>query len=96
VSVEKIPIAGSFALLSSFPNPFNPTTTIRYSIANTEVVNLGVYDNLGRLVAQLASGKNTAGVYNVQFNASSLSSGVYVCRLVAGRNVITTKLLMIK
>jgi len=96
VSVERVPLAGTYALLSSYPNPFNPTTTIRYSIPNSDIVSLTVHDNLGRSVAKLASGRKSAGVYNVQFDAGSLSSGVYFCRLIAGRNVISTKLVVVK
>ncbi len=96
VSVKETPIADSYALLTSFPNPFNPNTTIRYSIAQAEFVNLEIYDNLGRLTATLVNEKKARGEYNVQFRASSLPSGLYLCRLTAGTYVLTSKLVLLK
>ncbi len=96
VSVDRVPVAGSYALLSTYPNPFNPTTIIRYSIARAEIVRLTIHDNLGREVAELANGKKEGGVYIVTFDAGSLSSGVYICRLVAGSTAIASKLLLVK
>jgi hypothetical protein len=96
VSVEEIPIAGSYTLLASFPNPFNPRTTIRYSIARAEIVNLAIYDNLGRVITTLVNEKKASGEYNVRFDASSLPSGLYLCRLTAGTNVLTSKLVLLK
>jgi hypothetical protein len=96
VSVRQNQIASSFALLTSYPNPFNPTVTIRYSIPQKTIVKLEVFDDIGRTVATLVDEKKDAGEYGVQFDASKLGSGVYVCRLVAGSNLLTNKLVLLK
>lgn len=96
VAVDEICLAGTYALLASYPNPFNPTTTIRYAIAQAQTVNLAVFDDLGRVVATLVNEKKGAGEYSVQFDARSLASGPYFCRLRAGRNVLTNKLLLLR
>ncbi|MBI5464211.1 MAG: T9SS type A sorting domain-containing protein [Ignavibacteriales bacterium] len=96
VSVQQNRFAGSYALLTSYPNPFNPKATIRYSIPQTVIVTLEVFDNVGRIVATLVNEKKEAGEYSVQFNASRLGSGVYICRLLAGENLLTNKLVLLK
>jgi tetratricopeptide (TPR) repeat protein len=73
-----------FALEQNYPNPFNPTTTLRFAIPQNEHVTLKVYDLLGREVATLESGFKSAGAYQTLFDASALSSGVYIYRLTAG------------
>ncbi len=96
VSVQQTQIASSYALLTSYPNPFNPKATIRYSIPQTAIVTLEVFDNLGRTVATLVNEKKDAGEFSVQFDASRLGSGVYICRLVAGNKRLTNKLVLLK
>lgn len=95
---EQLPVV--FSLEQNFPNPFNPTTTIKYSIPaelhNGIMVQLKVYDILGREVATLVNKKQNAGFYNVQFDASNLSTGVYVYRLQAGNYIASKKLLLLK
>jgi hypothetical protein len=71
-----------FGLSQNFPNPFNPTTSIRYFISKDSFVNLTVYDMLGKKVEQLVNGIKPIGSYNVEFNGSNLPSGVYLYRLV--------------
>jgi hypothetical protein len=71
----------TFALEQNFPNPFNPTTMIRYSIPHAGKVSLTVFDVLGRLVAVLVDEQKSAGAYSVEFDGTSLSSGVYYYRL---------------
>lgn len=78
-NVKNIP--NGFVLNQNFPNPFNPTTKIQYAISRTQFVMLEVYDILGREVATLVNEEKPAGSYEVQFNASSLSSGVYIYTL---------------
>ena len=91
-----------FELLQNYPNPFNPTTTIKYVIANVAkqfaglLVQLKVYDVLGREVATLVNEKQTPGNYSVKFNASALTSGVYFYTLKAGKFISTKKLVLIK
>ena len=97
-------LADKFELEQNYPNPFNPTTTISYVIPNVEtqnfaslqIVTLKVYDILGREVATLVNNKQTPGKYSVQFNASSLSSGVYFYTLQAGNFVQTRKMILMK
>lgn len=68
-------------LLETYPNPFNPSTTIRFTIPSAAHVNLAVFDNLGRRVAVLADGTMTNGQHAVQWQAGSHASGVYYARL---------------
>ncbi len=74
----------SFQLLQNSPNPFNPVTSIQYSVVGNQFVSLRVYDVLGREVATLVNEKKPAGVYRVSFDAENLPSGVYLYRLRAG------------
>ena len=72
-----------FALFQNYPNPFNPTTTVGYQLAAESKVRLSVYDLLGREVAVLADGTGWTGFHKGTMDASSLSSGMYILRLVA-------------
>lgn len=86
----------AFALDQNFPNPFNPTTRISYSVPATTEVSLIVYDILGREVAVLARGMLHAGTHTAQFDAAGLASGVYVYRLIAGERVSSRKMILMK
>jgi hypothetical protein len=83
-----------FTLERSFPNPFNPSTTIRYGLPQRSHVNLAVYNALGQQVAQLVDGEMDAGYHQITFNASELPSGVYLYRMRAGSYVETKRLLL--
>jgi hypothetical protein len=85
-----------FELKGNYPNPFNPSTVIRYNVPNTADVSLSVYDMLGRQVAVLVNGLQSAGSYDVTFNATNLSSGVYLYRLQSGDFVQTQKMMLVK
>ena len=85
-----------FTLEQNFPNPFNPTTDLRFSIADLRFVTLKVFDVLGQEVATLVNGQLPAGSYDVKFDARSLSSGVYFYRLSAGGMVQTKKMILKK
>ncbi len=85
-----------YYLLPAFPNPFNPTTTIRFTIPNRGQVRLIVVDELGRNVAELVNGDVEAGYHEVKFDGSRLASGVYFYRLQAGSFVETKKLLLVR
>ncbi len=85
-----------FILAQNYPNPFNPTTVISYQLPVSSEVRLEVYDMLGRQVATLVNGQVAAGRHNVNFDASNLSSGVYLYRLQAGAQIITRKLTILK
>ncbi len=84
-------------LSQNYPNPFNPSTTIKYELPEVSNVRLDVYDMLGRRVATLVNNDaHAAGYHTVIFDASRLSSGVYIYRLQAGSTTITRKLTLIK
>ncbi|MDX2130111.1 MAG: T9SS type A sorting domain-containing protein [Chloroherpetonaceae bacterium] len=85
-----------FLLDQNYPNPFNPSTTIRYQLASTENVSLKVYDVLGREVATLVNNRQSPGRYEVAFNASNISSGVYFYRLSTGSQSSVKKMLLVK
>lgn len=73
----------AFALHQNYPNPFNPTTSVRYEVASRSDVRLVVYDMLGKQVATLVNREHLPGTYRVNFDASSLSSGVYILSMKA-------------
>jgi flagellar hook assembly protein FlgD len=83
-------------LRQNFPNPFNPSTTIRYGLANSSQVTLTVFNTLGQQVALLQNGEQEAGYHEVKFDGSGLSSGVYYYRLTAGTFVEMKKLLLVR
>lgn len=85
-----------FALLQNYPNPFNPSTVISYSVANEGNVTLKVFNAAGQLVKELVNSFHTAGIYNTEFNASSLSSGVYFYRLEANGFTAVNKMILVK
>ena len=85
-----------FVLRQNFPNPFNPTTRIRYELPATERVELVVYDLLGRNVMTLVDGIQDAGYYDIRFTAQNLSSGIYFYRISAGAFHDVLKMVIIK
>ncbi|MEX2410017.1 MAG: T9SS type A sorting domain-containing protein [Candidatus Paceibacterota bacterium] len=86
----------SFKLNPAYPNPFNPTTNITYSMEQASAVKVNVYDMLGRYVATLVNGVQPAGEHQVQFNASGLSSGLYFVRMEASGFLKTQKITLLK
>lgn len=94
-------LAKNFTLYQNYPNPFNPTTIIRFSIpSNIEQgiskVQLVVYNSLGQKVRILVNDNKVAGNYEVEFNASNLTSGVYFYNLLVGGQSFTQKMLLVK
>jgi hypothetical protein len=85
-----------FSLSQSYPNPFNPSTSIHYSVSSLQFVSLKVYDVLGNEIAILVNEEKTTGSYEVEFNATSLPSGVYFYRLQAGSFVETKKMVLLR
>jgi hypothetical protein len=82
----------AFSLAQNHPNPFNPSTTIAYTLPTESYVTLQVYDMQGRVVATLADGFKEAGTYQAPWDATLMASGVYLYRLVAG-DVIQSRLM---
>ncbi|MCP5064656.1 MAG: T9SS type A sorting domain-containing protein [Ignavibacteriae bacterium] len=94
-------IPNEFVLLQNYPNPFNPTTTIKYlvpkEVANQDLLlQLKVYDILGKVVVTLVNKHRRSGNYEVTFDASNLTSGVYYYQLTAGDFIDTKKMMLIK
>jgi plastocyanin len=86
----------SFELKQNYPNPFNPTTNINFSIPKSEFVKISVFDLLGREIATLSEGKLNSGSYNVKFDASNFSSGVYFYKISAGEFNAIKRMLLLK
>jgi photosystem II stability/assembly factor-like uncharacterized protein len=98
VFVNKISeiVPSSYELKQNYPNPFNPTTNIKYQIANNKFVILKIYDILGKEIETLVNERQSPGVYEVTFDGSALSSGVYFYKLTADNYSETKKLVLIK
>ena len=82
--------------ISNYPNPFNPTTVIGYQLPVSSVVQLSVYDILGREVSVLVNGEMSAGTHQATFDGRNLASGIYLYRLQVNGQVLTGKMLLTK
>ena len=89
-------IPDTFILESAYPNPFNPTTTLRFAIPVDSEVSISVYNLQGREVVSLVNGKMEAGYHTAIWNADVHGSGVYFVKMVAGEYVDTQKLMLVK
>jgi len=98
VSVEKEEdlLPTEYSLKQNYPNPFNPSTVIKYSLAKDGFVNIAVFNLLGEKVATLVNTIQRAGNYEVNFNASSLSSGIYFYAMESGDFRSVRKMLLMK
>jgi hypothetical protein len=104
VEDENVFVADDFSLEQNYPNPFNPSTTIRYTISSviasatkqSQMVTLKVYDVIGNEVSTLVNEEKSAGSYEVKFNASELSSGIYFYKLQAGSLIETKKMILLR
>ena len=85
-----------FALYQNYPNPFNPTTTINYHVSKKCFVTIKVFNVLGKGIATLVNEEKPAGNYEIEFNGSNLSSGVYFYRMQTGNFIDTKKFILIK
>jgi hypothetical protein len=86
----------SFSLEQNFPNPFNPTTTIQFSIPQTSKIDLLVYDALGKEVVSLVRGTRQPGTYQILLDASRLATGIYYYKLTAGSFIDIKRMVLIK
>ena len=94
-------IPNNFYLKQNYPNPFNPVTKINYDLPKSGYVSLKIYDGLGKEVANLFEGEQSAGSYSFDFNGYNLSSGTYYYRMEAGINNLiqysmTRKMILLK
>jgi endoglucanase len=85
-----------FELQQNYPNPFNPKTLIKYSVGRNEFIILKVFDVLGKEVSTLVNDLKSPGVYEVEFDSTDLSSGVYIYELKAGENFFSKKMMVLK
>jgi hypothetical protein len=86
----------TFSLLQNFPNPFNPSTTIQFTLPKSGHVELKIYNMLGQEVATLVNEQRVAGTYSAQWNANSVASGVYFYRLISGEHTSMQKMILAK
>ena len=85
-----------FVLEQNYPNPFNPSTLIKFALPVKTEVTLEVYNSIGQKIRTLVQREMESGYHQVHFDADNLPSGVYFCRLNAGRNVKTIKMILIR
>ena len=101
LSIEKDVLPLQFILYQNYPNPFNPVTTLCYNLREDAMVNLTIYDMMGRQVSTLVNRKQTAGYKSVQWNAtnsagSPVSAGIYLYMIQAGEFRQTKKMVLLK
>jgi hypothetical protein len=92
----KNPIPSEYYLSQNYPNPFNPDTRIDYSLPEKSFVTLKIYDILGEKVFTLINEEKSRGNYEIEFDASSLASGIYIYKLQAGSFTETRKMVLIR
>ena len=96
VEKENDKIPNEYTLHQNFPNPFNPSTTISFSIPEEEFVSLKVFNTLGEEITELLNETKSAGNYSVLFNAEELPSGIYFYKIAAGNFFQTRKMMLVK
>jgi hypothetical protein len=96
VLAERGAVPAAFGLSQNYPNPFNPATTVRYRLSARMHAVLEIFDILGKRIAVLDQGVRDAGEYSVAISADRWASGVYFCRLSAGNQGKSVKLLLMR
>ena len=99
LNFETVPI--KYALSQNYPNPFNPITSLQYDLPNNGLVNITIYDMMGRTVKTLVNSSQTAGYKSIQWNATNdrnepVSAGLYLYTMQKGRHRETGKMVLIK
>jgi hypothetical protein len=93
---DELSIPNNYELFYNYPNPFNPSTTIKYSIIKPGRVTLILYNSLGQKVETLIDEEKTIGTYSIAFDAKNISSGIYFYRIVANDFVETKRMILLK
>ncbi len=83
-------------MVQNYPNPFNPITTIRFRLNRDDNIEINVYDITGKKIRTLANGFYKAGVYDVEFDGSDLSSGIYLYEFRTSKKISVKKMLLLK
>jgi hypothetical protein len=91
-----ISIPTEFLLEQNYPNPVNPTTTLRYIVPQVSLVKIKIYDLTGQEIALLIDGVKEPGIYEIKFNAKNLASGVYIYQMISGEFLATKKMSVVK
>lgn len=97
VDINSVPL--DFVLYQNYPNPFNPVTTIKFSVPNVETlygISLRIFDVLGNEVVTLINTKLLSGIYEIKWDATEVSSGIYYCQLIAGDYIAIKKMILMK
>ena len=89
-------IPEKFSMAPAYPNPFNPVTHIEYSIPTSSMVEITIYDLIGRELVKLVNENKDAGFYHIDWDASMVSSGVYFVNMKANKNSFNQKIVLIK
>ena len=101
MSVDGDQLPKTYALHQNYPNPFNPITTLRYGLPEDAMVNITIYDMMGRVVSNLVNNQQYGGYKSVKWNATNnqgepVSAGVYLYKIQAGDFVDTKKMILLK
>jgi hypothetical protein len=94
--LDIVELPAEFSLSANYPNPFNPVTSIDYSVAESEPVEIKLYDMSGKAIRTIVSGLHGPGFYRVQLDASDLPSGVYIYTMRSGSFYRSRKMLLLK
>ncbi|RMD47882.1 MAG: T9SS C-terminal target domain-containing protein, partial [Ignavibacteria bacterium] len=94
--VEQNEVPDKFELSNAYPNPFNPSTRIKFSVGKTSFVKINVYSVAGELVDELLSRELPPGKYNIDWNAARFSSGIYFVSMTAGKYKFAQKIILMK
>jgi photosystem II stability/assembly factor-like uncharacterized protein len=99
--IGELDVPKEFAVFQNFPNPFNPSTTIVYHVADASTVHVEIYNSMGQLVRELISGTQDPGVYAVRWDGRNndgvtVSSGMYFCRVGSAGSVMSKRMLLLK
>ena len=96
MALEYVPVPDKFILHSAYPNPFNPTTQLKYGLSKNAHVTISIYDIVGRKIVELINNKQQAGYHTVIWNGSQHASGIYFVKMEAGDFISTQKLMLVK